>query len=112
MRVRHTGEHMFNLSSTAIDHLVPDWRSRIISVTTYGASSMAGQYRGVASRLGNVALPGFYQVWCALHQLDLVLQRLYNAWCNVTSLTGHLRRQFNLITMGSKCPQFVNTCWM
>ncbi|KAI2502195.1 hypothetical protein MHU86_12247 [Fragilaria crotonensis] len=119
MRERHTGEHMFNLTSTLLDNLVPDWRSRIISVTTDGASSMTGQYRGVASRLSNVALPGFYRVWCALHQLDLVLQRLYNALCDdsfvgtVTSLTGHLRRQFNLIaTMGSKCPRFVNTRWM
>jgi hypothetical protein len=119
MRERHTGEHMFNLTSTVLDNLVPDWRSRIISVTTDGESSMTGQYRGVASRLSNVALPGFYRVWCALHQLDLVLQRLYNALCDdsfvgtVTSLSGHLRRQFNLIaTMGSNCPRFVNTRWM
>jgi hypothetical protein len=82
MRERHTGEHMFNLTSTALDHLVPHWRSRIISVTTDRASSMTGQNRGVASRLGNVALPGFYQVWCALHRLDLALQQLYNALCH------------------------------
>ncbi|KAI2494769.1 hypothetical protein MHU86_19764 [Fragilaria crotonensis] len=119
MRDRHTGEHMYDLASTALDNLAPDWRNRIISVTTDGASSMTGQYRGVASRFGNAALPGFYRVWCALHQLDLVLQRLYNSLCDdsfvgtVTSMTGHLRRQFNLIAeMGSKCPRFVNTRWM
>jgi hypothetical protein len=119
MRERHTGEHMFELVSTALDNLSPEWRSQIVSVTTDGASSMTGQYRGVASRIANVALPGFYRVWCALHQLDLVLQRLYNSLCDdsyvgtVTSLTGHLRRQFNLINeMGSKCPRFVSTRWM
>jgi hypothetical protein len=80
---------------------------------------MTGQYCGVASRFGNAALPGFYRVWCALHQLDLVLQRLYNSLCDdsfvgtVSLMTGHLRRQFNLIAeMGSKCPRFVNTRWM
>ena len=119
MRERHTGEHMFELVSTALDNLAPDWKTQIISVTSDGASSMTGQYRGVASRIANVALPGFYRVWCALHQLDLVLQRLYNSLCDdsyvgtVTSLTGHLRRQFNLIQeMGSKCPKFVCTRWM
>ena len=119
MRDRHTGEHMYDLASTALDNLAPDWRSRIISVTTDGASSMTGQYRGVASRFAQSALPGFYRVWCALHQLDLVLQRLYNSLCDdsfvgtVTSMTGHLRRQFNLIAeMGSKCPKFVSTRWM
>ena len=110
---------MFELISTALDNLAPEWRSQIVSVTTGGASSMSGQYRGVASHIANVALPDFYRVWCALHQLDLVLQRLYNSLCDdsyvgtVTSLTGHLRRQFNLINeMGSKCPRFVNTRWM
>jgi len=119
MRERHTGENMFNLVSTTLDNLAPDWRNRIISVTTDGASSMTGQRQGIASRLQNVALPGFYRVWCAIHQLDLVLQKLYNSLCDdsfvgtMTSMTGHLRRQFNLIAqMGSKCPRFVETRWM
>ena len=110
---------MHDLAAKTLDNLVPDWRSRIISITTDGASSMTGQFRGVASRFGNVALPGFYRIWCALHRLDLVLQRLYTSLCDdsfvgtLTSLTGHLRRQYNLIaTMGSKCPRFVNTRWM
>ena len=60
MRERHTGEHMFELVFTALDNLAPDWKTQIISVTTDGASSLTGQYRGVASRIANVALPGFY----------------------------------------------------
>ena len=55
MRERHTGEHMYDLASRVLDNLVPDWRSRIVSITTDGASSMTGQYRGVASRFGNAA---------------------------------------------------------
>ena len=115
----HTGELMYDLAAKTLDNLVHDWRSRIISITTDGASSMTGQFRGVASRFGNVALPGFYRIWCALHQLDLVLQRLYNSLCDdsfvgtLTSLTGHLCRQYDLIArMGLTCPRFVNTRWM
>ena len=119
MRELHTGENMFNLVSTTLDNLAPDWRSRIISVTTDGASSITRHRQGIASCLQNVALPGFYRVWCAIHQLDLVLQKLYKSLCDdsfvgtMTSMTGHLRRQFNLIAqMGSKCPRFVETRWM
>ena len=120
MQEHHTGEHMFDVASRVLENLVPDWRSRIVSIAMDGASSMTGQYRGIASRFANAALPGFYQVWSALHQHDLVFQRLYNSSCwddsfvgNLTSLTGHLCRQFNLIAMmGSKCPKFVDTRWM
>jgi hypothetical protein len=119
MRKSHTGELMHDLAAKTLHNLVPDWRSRIISITTDGASSMMGQFRGVASRFGNAALPGFFRIWCALHQLDLVLPRLYTSLCDdsfvgtLTSPTGHLCRQYNRIaTMGSKCPRFVNTRWM
>ena len=74
MRDHHAGENMFNLVCTTLDNLAPDWRKRIISVTTDGASSMTGHRQGIASRLERVALPGFYRVlWCAIHQSDLVL---------------------------------------
>jgi hypothetical protein len=64
MRDRHTGENMINLVCTTLDNLAADWRKRIISVTTDGASSMTGHRQGsFASRLERVALPGFYRVW-------------------------------------------------
>jgi hypothetical protein len=53
---------MFNLVCKTLDNLAPDWRKRIISVTTDGASSMTGHRQGVASRLERVALPGFFTV--------------------------------------------------
>jgi hypothetical protein len=119
MRERHTGENIFNPLSTTLNNLAPDWRNRILYVTTEEASSMAGQQQGIASRLQNVSLPGFYRVWCEIHQLDLVLQKLYNSVCDdsfvgtMTSMTGPLCRQFNLIAQtGSKCPRFVETRWM
>jgi hypothetical protein len=67
MQDRHTGELMHDIAAKTLDNLVPDWRSGIISSTTERASSMTVQFRGVASRFGNVALPGFYPICCALH---------------------------------------------
>ena len=61
MRERHTGENMFELVSTALDNLAPDWQTQITLVTTDGASSMTGQYHGVACCIANVhVLPSFY----------------------------------------------------
>ena len=118
MRDRHSGEHMFNLATTPLDKLAPDWRSKIISVTTDGASGVTFQYCGVAARFGNDSFRGLLWLWCALHQQDLVLQQLNSSLCDdsfvgtVSSMTGHLQRQFNLIEeVWSKCPRFDNTCW-
>ncbi len=82
-----------------LNNLAPDWRNRIISVTTDGASRTTGHYCGDASRFGNAALSGFYRVWCALHQHDLVLPQLYYSLCDdsfvgtVSLMTGHQQRQ-------------------
>ncbi|KAI2510669.1 hypothetical protein MHU86_3780 [Fragilaria crotonensis] len=49
MRERHTRERMCDLASRVLDNLVPDWRCRMVSITTDGAASMTDQYRGVGS---------------------------------------------------------------
>jgi hypothetical protein len=60
-----------------------------------------------------------YRVWCGAHQLDLVAQKVFQKLCSdqfvniVMGITGHLRRQQNLISeMGSKCPRFIDTQWL
>ena len=74
MPEQHTGNNMFQLASKLLDNLCPSWRSKIIGVTTDGASNMVGRYVGVATQIQNASLPGFYRVWCAAHQLDLIVQ--------------------------------------
>ena len=51
--------------------------------------------------------------------MDLVVQKAIAFLCDknfvssVMGITGHLHCQVNLISeMQSKCPQFVNTCWL
>ena len=80
---------------------------------------MTGSVQGLGTRIGNEASTGFYCVWCAAHQLDLVVQDVLNSMYNkqfvntIQLLTGHLRRQKNLIQeMKSTCPRFISTRWL
>ena len=53
---------------------------------------------------------GFYRIWCALHQLDIVIQKCVlhyfsdDFYSNLTDLIGYLRRQQNLIQAMKKVP--------
>jgi hypothetical protein len=119
MRQRHTGEYMFNIVSSFLDALCENWKSKLIGITSDGTSSMTGHRAGVVTRLHQVSLPGCYRVWCAAHQMDLVVQKVFLKLCDdsfvstVMAMTGHLRRQQNLINeMKSKCPRFIDTRWL
>lgn len=115
----HTGLNMFNVVKKAMDALCPEWEKKIIGYTSDGASNMTGSVQGLGTRIGAVAGDGFYRVWCAAHQLDLVIQDVLNSmykeeFVNTAQLlTGHLRRQKNLIReMKSTCPRFISTRWL
>ena len=119
MYERHTGENMFILLERFLHALCPEWKQKLISVSTDGASNMTGSQQGLVTRIDRACLPGFYRIWCGAHQLDLVVQAIFVQLLNDTfvqnihSVTGHLRRQQNLIReMGTKCPKFVDTRWL
>ena len=117
---RHTGEYMFELFQKLFDELDPMWRQKLIGVTSDGARSMTGLERGVVTRIQNAALPqGFYRIWCALHQLDLVVQKSMKIFSDtpfystLTALIAYLRRQQNFIQeIKSKCPKVADTRWL
>jgi hypothetical protein len=119
MRERHTGEYQYNLVVSLLDVLAPNWRHQLIGIATDGASTMTGCIKGTCTRLSNECHSRIFRIWCGAHQLDLVMKRAFNKLCNekfldtLTSVTGHLRRQQNLIAdMKSTCPTFVTTRWL
>ena len=65
------------LSITLLDILSPEWKSIMLSNTTDGDRKMTGHIQGVATRFEQAALPGFFRIWCGLHELDLVLPQFY-----------------------------------
>jgi hypothetical protein len=80
---------------------------------------MTGSVRGVATRMEQVANPGFIQVWCGLHQVDLVMQRVFKSlkeeefYKVLTDIISYLRRHSTLIEkMRGKCPKIADTRWI
>ena len=117
---RHTGDYMYELFENLFNVLDPSWKTKLIGVTTDGAANMTGRHRGVVTKIQGEALPeGFYRVWCALHQLDIVVQKCVTKYFSddfyggLTGLIGYLRRQQNLIQrMKTKCPKVADTRWL
>ncbi|KAG7363603.1 hypothetical protein IV203_026964 [Nitzschia inconspicua] len=119
MREHHTGEYQYDLVVETMNVLAPDWRHQLIGITTDGASTMTECIQGIRTRLANECHGNIFQVWCGAYQLDLVVKKAFNQLISdkflitLTGVTGHLRRQQNLIQdMKSICPTLVTTCWM
>jgi hypothetical protein len=117
---RHTGDYMYNLFSDLYEILDPRWKQKLIGVTTDGAANMTGCHRGCITRIQQEAIrDGFYRIWCALHQLDILIQKCITMFFNdefyghLTSLIGYLRRQQILVqNMKTKCPKVADTRWL
>ena len=114
---RHTWDYMYELFEKLFDISDPSWKAELVGVTIDGAANMTGCHQGVVTRIQNKVLSGgFYCVWCALHQLDIVVQKCVRSYFNadfhgrLTGLIDYLRRQQNLIqTMKTKCSKIADT---
>ena len=119
MRQRHTGEYQYDLVVEALNVLAPNLRHQLIGITTDGASAMTGCVQGTCTRLSNECTGNIFRIWCGAHQLDLVVKKAFNELMNeqflntLTGVTGHLRRQQNLIQeMNCACPTYATTWWI
>ena len=60
---------------------------------------MTGQIQGLLTQIDRVTSHRMIRVWCGIHQLDLVMQRVYKKALDdevtviLTSLICHLRRK-------------------
>ena len=115
----HSAASIFDLSTSLLDNMCPSWRDKLIGVSTDGEAVMTGRIQGVATRFEEAAMNPIYRIWCWLHQLDLVLQKVYCELMNetfyqtATTLISFLRRQYNLhTTMGTTCPALSDTRWL
>lgn len=107
-RVSHTEEYQYDLVVETKIVLAPNWRHQLIGITTDGASAMTGCEQAT-TRLSNECHGNIFRVWFDAHQLYLVVKKAFNKLMNdkylntLTGVTGHLRRQQNLI-QDMKCP--------
>jgi hypothetical protein len=95
------------------------WRENLVGIATDGARNMTGQHSGAVTRLAEGTLPGFRRIWCAAHQLDLVIQSVISSRCDdtfyetLTGLISHLKRQQRLVAeTKSTCPTVASTRWL
>jgi hypothetical protein len=96
-----------------------EWNGKLIGVATDGARNMTGRHSGAVTRFSIGTLPGFYCIWYAAHQLDLVSQEVMSCLRDETfcgtlpSCISHLRRQQNLVSsMNTTCPKVASTRWI
>jgi hypothetical protein len=119
VRDRKTSVNLFDIASTALDAVLPNWRKQLIAISTDGERSMTGRLNGLATLFQRAVEGGdMLRIWCGLDQLDLVVQAAYRKVYNdgfielLTDLIGYLRRQQNLVTkMGTTCPKLMLTRW-
>lgn len=116
----HTGLLMFDMISQLLEAVLGScWRNKLLSVATDGARNMTGRVQGAVTRFQQVCLPGFIRIWCANHQLDLVIQAVVrnvmqdSFRSQLLSVISYLRRQTTLRSkMGSTCPALCQTRWL
>ena len=114
----HTGEEIFLHVVKALNVICPRWRYVIISISTDGKCKMTGRVQDVATHIEQVAKPGFFRLWCGLHQLDIALQAFFKAIMNedfyslLSGLISYLQRQQNLINeMKTKAKKVADIQW-
>jgi len=105
---RHLAINYVKLIKTMLDTLCPNWRSKLISISSDGENTMTGRHGGVVTLLEKECNNPVLHIWCIPHQLDIVVKNatqdvLDQAFYKVAhAYSVHLRVQQNLITnMGS-----------
>ena len=110
---RHTAANILALVVKILDVLCCSWRHKLISVSSDGENTMTGRRGGFVTLLENEATNKILRVWCAPHQMDIVIKKVTKAMMGgqfhkaAHAFSVHLRVQHNLISAmnGSKCPK-------
>ncbi len=115
---QHIGLATFEMFEKMFDVVCPLWKDKLIGCSTDGAANMTRRLSGFVTRIQNVVKPNFMRMWCLLHQIDIIMQKVYKrAGCNfyktLTSIISFLRRQKNLVEeMQTICPNLSATRWV
>ena len=72
-----TSENMFATTCKFLDAMYPLWKENLIEVSSDGDRLMTGRTQGLLRRIDRVNNHVMIRIWCGLHQLNLVTQRVY-----------------------------------
>jgi len=71
---RHSAINIFNMIAKFMDALYIKWCAKLIGVSTYSENTMTSRHVGVVTRLVNYADNNVLRIWCAQHQIDIVVK--------------------------------------
>eukprot|EP00171_Calliarthron_tuberculosum_P009058 IDg9058t1 len=77
LRAPHWREYVRCAAEVPRRRLFGHVEKKCVVVSTDGTRNMVGQVIGIVTRIQQTCLPGMLRVWCGLHQLDLVMQRVF-----------------------------------
>jgi hypothetical protein len=110
-------KHVFEEFSKLLDNIAPQWKSKMIGITTDGSSDMVGRFNGLQKRFDNACENKLFCVWCGCHQLEVEVGHKYNEleadgsiWIETmdTFITELRKREMEF---GSQAPSRANTRW-
>lgn len=110
--------HVYDTLTKLLSALHADWQRKLVGIVSTCLPSVNSGLSDVVTKLHQSSLEGCYRVWSGARQVKLVVETLFRQLFDdafvdsLTAITGHLRRQDELITaMQSVCPRFVDTSW-
>lgn len=102
--------------------LDPNWRAKLLGTTTNGGANtgrntgMTGSQQGLAARLTSlVTKPGFYLIWCGVHQLELVVKNAVAEFCQksfydeLVAILATLRQDHHGVFNSAEIPDITST---
>jgi len=99
---RHTTENIATMICCILDVLYAHWRSKIIAFSTDGDNMMTRRHAGVIIRIDHEYETKLMRIWCAPHQIDLVMKDVTHSlddklfYKTAHDFNVHMRRQQNL----------------
>ncbi|CAK9880801.1 unnamed protein product [Sphagnum jensenii] len=112
---RHTTANQEAMLVKLLGALFVEWTRKLIDITTDSEKTNMGHINGVQVRMVQCAEFKVIQIWCVLHQFDLVVHVAVDevddgTWLKTAyTLSTYLCKQSNLITeMGKTCPKKTN----
>jgi hypothetical protein len=70
----HTTLNIFNMISKFMDALYSKWHVKLIDMSTNGENTMTGRHTGVMTNIVTCAEHKVLQIWCASHQINIVVK--------------------------------------
>jgi len=70
----HTAVNIFNMLVKFFDALYSKWHAKLIGMSFVGENTMTSRHTGLVTRMIACAENPVLRIWCALHQIDLVVK--------------------------------------